>query len=163
MSGGTKKTSGIRLRSQIPSRDQLAVQDGITISVTQAYCPGGHKLIRDDNWLFQGQPGIRLAVAQGGEHEDVTLSPIHGHHARHGGEDFEYGRSCSVTCPTCRVELPAHEEACLCGRGKLRIIYLTTWLDQGDVAMVCDVWGCQRSRVLDKFELLSEWVEEEDE
>ncbi|MFT7622926.1 MAG: hypothetical protein ACI9WU_002101, partial [Myxococcota bacterium] len=126
------------------------------------YCHKGHPLIQEGNHTFQDQPGIKVLVSQGdGEAHELTLSPIHGNHDRHGHSDFAYGQRCSVTCPECKDELKSHEQDCSCGRGRMRLFYLTKGLETGDVAMVCDAWGCQRSRVLDKFELLSEWVDEE--
>lgn len=159
-----KSKSGVRVRKPVPEVPQLTVDDGIVISVTQAFCAKGHPLIEPSNPTFDDQPGVRLRVAQdGGEPQDVTLSPIHGHHARYGGDDFIPGVACSVRCPTCDEELPVHEAECRCREGQLRLLYLTERLVRGDVAMVCDVWGCHRSRVVDRFELLSEWMEENDE
>lgn len=158
------KKSGVRTRGSLPTRDQIHAIDDLTIAITQAFCPNGHNLVWEDNRNFMGFAGMKLSVSteEWGTF-NVTLSPIHGHHDRHGGWDLIDGTQCGIACPTCQTPLPVFEKACECGQGKLRKIYLTSKLDDADLVLVCDVWGCHRSRVLDRFELLSEYIEEDDE
>lgn len=160
----TSKKSGVRTRGNLPTRDQIQAIDDVTIAVTQAFCPEGHNLVWADNRNFMGFAGMKLSVTtEVTGTVNVTLSPIHGHHERHGGWDITDGTRCEVACPTCQTSLPVHEKPCECGDGKLRKIYLTPRLEDADMVLVCDVWGCHRSSVLDHFEMLSEYIEGDEE
>jgi hypothetical protein len=128
------------------------------IVLTQAFCQKHHELITPGNETFAGHPGVRVLVGHGEEEFELTISPIHGHHARKGGGNVEDGTRVRVSCPVCKEELVAYAP-CPCGKGTLRSIYLTSEAEGSHVAAVCDVWGCQRSRVVDEWELLSEFVE----
>ena len=145
---------------QRPSVDTVDFTGDALMVITQAYCQHGHPLINTENATFLDFPGVRLAVAGGGVRDEVVLSPIHGHHARVGGDGFQDGTACEVCCPTCAAELPVYA-ACPCGRGKLHLLYLTPKLSESHVAAVCDVWGCHRSRIVDQSEILGEFVEME--
>lgn len=155
-------------RVQIHKRDpdtwspeaQLQFVDDALIVLTQAFCHHGHPLIAPGNATFGGFPGVRLHVEAAGRTHEVTLSPIHGHHDRLGGDGIRDGAACVVRCPTCAEELESYAP-CSCKGGTLRTIHLTPDLDPSEVAAVCDIWGCQRSRVVDGFDLLSEFVEME--
>ncbi len=122
----------------------------VIISVTQAFCPEGHGLVQPDNSDFYGMPGLRVRVQVGEHHEDVTLSAVHGDPRKTGGDSIEDGTRCAILCPECEITLPVYEEPCRCGQGDLHMVYLTADRDPGDVAMICNVWGCYRSRVVDK-------------
>ena len=136
------------------------VVNGVIIALTQGYCHNGHPLIQDVNPAFLGFPGIAMEVSCGDHVEVVIVSPVHGHHARIGGSGFADGDCCGLACPRCHEQLAAFEEPCSCGKGALRLIHLTPALEAGDHALVCDVWGCHRSRVVDRWELLSEFVDD---
>ena len=137
--------------------------DFVIISLTRAFCQNGHPLIAAGAPTFYGLPGLRVQVRQNETVGMVTLSAVHGDQRRVGGDDFEKGQPCQVCCPTCGDELPAWEDGCRCGGGKLRVVFLSPDCDPGNVALICDVWGCHRSRVVDKWELLSEYVDEDDQ
>ncbi len=130
------------------------------IVLTEAYCHRGHALITPDNPAFDGHPGVRVLVRVGDAEQPIVLSPIHGDHRRVGGADLEDGTRCSVRCPTCSEELIGYAP-CPCGKGTLRSVFLTADLRDAHVAAVCDVWGCQRSRIVDEWEILSEFVQAE--
>lgn len=133
----------------------------VIISVTQAFCPEGHALIGPQNPAFYGMPGLTVRVRSPEHTEDVTLSAVHGDPRKSGGDTIPDGTRCEILCPECETELAKYEEACRCGQGDLHLIYLTPDRNPGDVAMLCDVWGCYRSRVVDKWELLSEFIDSE--
>lgn len=158
------KKSGVQTRGNLPTLEQINAIDDVTIAITQAFCPNGHNMIWDDNRNFKGFAGMKLSVTtEATGTVNVTLSPIHGDHERHGGWDIMVGTHCEVACPTCQTSLPVFVEPCKCGQGQLRKVYLTTKLDDGDMVLVCDTWGCHRSGVFDRFELLSEYIEDDDE
>jgi hypothetical protein len=141
---------------------EVELVDEAFIVLSQAYCHLGHPLIAEGNPTFQGYPGVKLRVRAGDLAEEVVLSPVHGHHDRVGGDAFGRGVKCSVRCPQCNQELMAYAP-CPCGKGTLRAIFLTADPGKAHVAAVCDVWGCQRSRVVDEWEILSVFVYSETE
>lgn len=139
---------------------EVQLVDDTLVVVTQAYCHGGHSLVAPDGARFGGYPGVTLRVKAAGATQDITLSPIHGHHERQGGDGIPEGTACGVACPTCSEQLEAYAP-CPCGEGTLRAVYLTSACDKAHVVAVCDVWGCQRSRIVDEWEILSEFVDSE--
>jgi len=139
---------------------QVEVIDDALIVITRAYDHRGNSLITDDNPSFGGFPGVRLRVKWGDNVEDVTLSPIHGHSDKKGGELIPSGTKCSVRSSAVDEELLAYAP-CLCGQGTLRAIFLNPDPATSAVAAICDVWGCRRSRIVDEWEILSEFVENE--
>ena len=146
--------SQILLEEQQPSSE-------VTIVVTQAFCPRGHNLISPDNHRFDGQPGIRLGIADGDNKGEVVLSPIHGDARKLfdiSPEPRQGTKLSSIVCPFCGVELPTLGGCVIKDGGGLRGLYLTPRLSKGYAALICDVWGCSYSRVMDDWELLSEVV-----
>jgi hypothetical protein len=159
-----KKSGAVEMRRPMPKRaDSMQVGPaGVTIVITQAFCPNGHNLVRENDALFDGYPGIALYVEFPEWSGEVTLSPIHGDHSRFGiPRTVPDGSRCEIRCPECEVALPTLK-GCGCDEGgELRGLYLRKDLSEGDVVGICNVLGCYRSRILDKFELLSEFVEDE--
>ena len=156
-----------REQLNVPDKDKLQdnksfeLVDNVIIALSQAYCPNGHNLIDEMNPAFLGFPGMTVEISTSSDSEIIIVSPVHGHHQRIGGAGIADGAKCGVGCPECHQQFPEYEEKCSCGAGNLRVIYLTPKLDAGDHVLVCDVWGCHRSRVVDRWELLSEFVETE--
>jgi len=161
-----KKSDGeVRLRRPVPEGENaVSMVEGVMIVITQAFCPNGHNLVRGGtDALFDGYPGICLFVEHDEWSAEVTLSPIHGDHSKIGmTRTVEVGTRCVLKCPECEVELPKIA-GCGCEHdGDLVGLYLRADLSEGDVVGICNVLGCYRSRVMDKFELLSEFVENEE-
>lgn len=158
-----KKDGQVKLRKPVPEEvSGLALADGVMVIITQAFCPNGHNLVRREDVLFDGYPGISLYVECGEWSGEVILSPIHGDHSKVGmHKDVSLGTKVVVRCPDCEEEL--HRIAnCGCeGDGDLIALFLSSALSEGEVVGVCNVLGCYRSRVMDKWEILSEFVQEE--
>ncbi len=157
------KTDGIVVKKDTTAwsdASQVEWVDDALVVLTQAYSHRGHPLIADENPRFGGYPGVKLKVRAEGEDHDVYLSPIHGHHDKVGGEDIPDGTRCKVMCPGSGEELPEYEgnhtPSC---PGRMRVLYLTPDLSSAHVAVLCEMWGCQSSRVVDEFEILSEFVD----
>lgn len=161
-----KKSGGsVKLRRPVPAKTgSIEARDGVVIVITQAFCPNGHNLVRGEDAHFDGYPGITLFVECGGWSGEISLSPIHGDHARVGiPRSIPNGTRCVVRCPECEVELP-RLATCGCENGgELLGIYLRPDLSEGDMVGICNILGCYRSRVMDKWEILSEFTEEQGE
>lgn len=129
------------------------IPDGAFIIVAQAFCPRGHDLVAVPGPLFDGFPGISVRVQGVGIDEVVTLSPMHGDGRKEGGETIAAGTRCSMSCPVCDVELPSIGR-CDCQAGELHSVDLVS-KGGGEIAALCDVAGCRRSRVADGLEILA--------
>ncbi len=162
----TKGALQVSSDSQI-QLDAAGDPDGVTIIVTQAFCPKGHNLISEDNPKFSGHPGIKLVISDGEHEGEVVLSPVHGDATKRsplGDWTPAPGtRMVSVRCPVCGTELDILGDCVTGDGGKLRAIYLTSRLSEGYAALVCDVWDCHYSKVVDDWDLLSEVVIQETE
>ncbi len=134
--------------------------DAIAI-LTQVFCPNGHNLVELSAVSFDDHQGISLLVDDGQEEDVVVVSPFHGDPRKAHSVAFKIGSKLSLSCPVCRepfkVLLP-----CSCGQGDLVGLFLSPTLNESQVAAVCNVWGCPRSRIIDKWQIISQFVEEEE-
>ena len=133
----------------------------VFVVVTQAYDGAGNNLIHDDNPQFDGFPGVGLWVElPDGRAGQVTLSPIHGDSRRTSELDVPDGVVCKVYGSKGGPELDRVKDvSCSCPeRGYYYRLYLSDRLAEGAVCLICNVWGCHRSRIVDDTELLS-WIE----
>lgn len=151
-------------KAQASQGSGLSVRDGVMVVITQAYCPNGHNLISQENADFDGHPGISLLVECADWSGNIVLSPIHGDHSRVGvAKTLTEGTNCTLRCPVCQTELPKLGK-CRCENGgDLLGLYLRPSLHQGDMVAFCSVMGCHRSRIMDQFEVLSEFNASEDD
>ena len=134
--------------------------DDVIIEVTQAFCPNGHNLVRNQDQLFDGSPGVSLLVSNDNSEGEVILSPYHGDHAKLGKVDFANGTRLEVSCPVCRTQFPKLQPCSCPENGDLVLIYLTPELDDGHVVALCNVWGCYRSKVFDQAQLLAAYLQD---
>jgi hypothetical protein len=146
--------------SQIQFEGSCIGAEDVTIVLTHAYCPNGHDLIGSSSVCFDGQPAIhaRLRTTRGSG--EIFLSPIHGDPRKKLCMEPEplLGERLQVQCPTCGVDIPIQGECPSGDLGGLRMLFLNSRLDEGYVALICDVWGCPYSKTLDECSLLSEMV-----
>ena len=63
-----------------------------------------------------------------------------------------------IKCPECGAEFPSFGPCVAEDGGTLRTIFLSRRRDEGCAVMVCDVWDCPRSRIVDEWSILSEVV-----
>jgi hypothetical protein len=152
----------LKVGRQRPSGESQMVKEEagrkVYVVVTQAFCPNGHNLVGLSPAQFDGFPGITLRVEHEGQVAELAVSPIHGDHSK-SGPSFPDGAQLDLRCPACDVQLP-RLTGCRCSDGgSLRALYLTPGLSEAHVVAICDVWGCHRSRVIDNFEILSEYFE----
>lgn len=153
------RKSHIRISEIPPSPESgVSLEEQVFILVSQAFCPRGHDLVKASKHTFDGFPGIALWVSDGKKEGIVELSPFHGD-ATKEGMSFENGQRLSVRCPICKTELPTVARCGCRSKGAVRKLYLTPDRDEAHLLYVCDVWGCPRSRLIDSFETLSEYIE----
>jgi hypothetical protein len=95
-------------------------------------------------------------MVSGAEEEGiVVISPIHGDDTRFGASDFEPGEVTRLTCPECGVELPKLQPCGCVPDAALVGLFLDESLEDGDQVAICNAWGCLRSRVTDRFQVIS--------
>lgn len=143
-------------RPSLSDESGATMADDAFVFITQAFCPAGHDLVAHGGPLFHGFPGptLRLAgegIGEGGEL--LTLSPMHGDSGKEGAEGVVWGSRYRLACPVCDVEL-AVIGPCDCGLGELHAMDLVPG-GGGEIAAVCDVAGCRRSRLVDGLEVLA--------
>lgn len=130
----------------------------VTVVITQVFCKNGHNLVGRSPERFDGYPGISLWVEGGGNAGEVVVSPVHGD-SRKRGMTFEPGIKLSIQCPECRAEFEELTR-CRCSTlGQLRKLYLTPAPSDAHIIAVCDIWGCPLSRVIDSYEMFSEFLD----
>ncbi len=132
--------------------------EDVLVVLTQVFCPKGHNMIEGSTVAFDDHPGISLRVFDGNVDDTVVCSPVHGDHRKAHAEAFRIGHKLKIKCPVCDIELDVLLP-CSCGKGELVNLYLTPELNEGQVAAICNVWGCPRSRVIDNWQIISQFVE----
>ena len=145
-----------------PAVDSDGLETGederVFVVVTRAFDGHGNQLVRPDNDGFDDFPGVELWVeTPDGVAGTVTLSPIHGDSRRAGRTDIAPGTPCVVRGAKGAPPLQ-REDDCACGNGTYLRIFLSPQLEKGETVLICNVWGCHRSRIIDNSELLS-WVD----
>ena len=135
----------------------LRVDDEVVVIVTHAFGPTGESLMGVGDVQFDGFPAITVGVRAAGRDELVHLSPIHGDRRKVGMDGLAPGTKCELYCPRSGKRLDAARHASEHGEADLFAIYLTPRLSQGELVAVSDVWDHYYSRVMNDFELISEW------
>ena len=149
--------------SSVPEETKIQLMDEAVIVVTQAFCPNGHNLIYRDDIHFDGYKGISLWVSDGETEGEVILSPIHGDHRKVTDVIYRTGTHLTISCPICKTPLPTMGN-CRCEwKGEFVKIYLTPKLQDNHIIAVCNIWGCANSRVIDEFQIISEYIDEDEE
>jgi hypothetical protein len=167
MTSNDPSIENVRLHKEAPTEESHLVlegtpaHEGVQVVVTQVFCPNGHNLVGLSRETFDGHPGISLRIdaegdvgARGGE---VVLSPIHGDREKRG-VSFLDGTKLAIRCPVCETRLPELTRCSCSERGRLLKLFLTPALSEAHLVAVCDIWGCPRSRVIDNFEMFSEFL-----
>ena len=156
----TKGNDGTTLDIVIDDKSTLPhglvrLRSGV-IAVTHVYCPNGHNLVdAASDARFNGYPGISLKIKGEEEEGIVIVSPIHGDDTRFGANDFTPGEITRVSCPVCDVELPKVQDCGCTNESKLVGLYLDPELVEGSQVVMCNAWGCLRSRITDRFQIIS--------
>ena len=149
----------IRISVAPPADSSIEHLDEVFIVITQAYCPKGHNLIEEKNEAFDGYPGIRIRVAHEDETADVILSPFHGDASKKGKTDWPDGVPLLISCPICGEPMPKLANCRCDGSGDLVKIFLTEQLSDRNVLGICNIWSCPRSRTIDNWQIISEYLD----
>jgi len=150
--------------SAIPPLDSSIKQvDDVFIVITEAYCPNGHNLISEDNEDFDGYAGIKVLLRGATNEGEVFISPFHGDATKKGEQGWKTGEKLAFFCPVCEVPLPTFAR-CHCAfedgqEGELVKLYTSRDLSDSHMLALCNVWGCRRSRTIDNWNIISEYLD----
>jgi hypothetical protein len=157
-----KAHDGTTLDIVVDDREELP--DGLVrlrsgvIAVTQLFCPNGHNLVDESSGArFNGYAGISLMVEGSEISGKVVISPIHGDDTRFGLADFEPGEITRISCPECEAELPVLQPCGCQPEAQLVGLFLDTEMTEGNQVALCNAWGCLRSRITDRFQVISQF------
>ena len=136
----------------------IAVENDVTVILTQAYGPRGDNLVGISDVEFDGHPAVTIGLRAAGQEGLVHLSPIHGDGRKTKPFDIAPGTRCELFCPVSKQPLDLVGEVEDGSGARYYAIYLTPQLSRGSMVMVSDVWGHYHSRIIDDFELISAWA-----
>jgi len=134
----------------------------VLIIVTQAFGPNGESLVGVSDVMFDGYPAVTVKVRVEDREALVHLSPFHGDRRKICDMEIPEGTKCELLCPVSNEPLDIVEHVEETG-ADYYAIYLTPRLSEGEMVVVSDIWGDYHSRIVDDFELISEWAVEEEE
>ena len=141
----------------------VLVKDDVIIIVTQAFGPNGESLVGISDVTFDGYPAVTLKVRVEEREALVHLSPFHGDRRKVCEMEIAEGTKCELLCPASGTPLDTVEHVTKTD-ADYHAIYLTTRLNKGEMVVVSDIWGDYHSRIVDDYELISEWsVRDSDE
>jgi hypothetical protein len=136
----------------------IAVQNDVTVIITQAFGPRGDNLVGISDIEFDGNPAVTVKLRAGGREGLVHLSPIHGDSRKVKPFEIAAGTRCELLCPVSNQPLDLVGEVEDGSGARYYAIYLTPQLSRGSMVMVSDLWGHYHSRIIDDFELISAWA-----
>jgi hypothetical protein len=149
-------------RHRAVSGPSVAVENDVTVIVTQAYGPRGDSLVGISGIDFDGHPAVTLGVRMpDGTLGQVHLSPIHGDGRKTRPFHIAHGTRVELLCPVSGQPLDLVGEVEDGSGARYYAIYLTPQLSRGSMVMISDVWGHYHSRIIDDFELISAWAPKE--
>jgi hypothetical protein len=134
----------------------FSVTNDVVIVVTQAFGPKGDNLVGISDVKFDGYPAVTLLVEANGKRGQVHLSPIHGDMRKEGFTDIAPGTKCKLLCPVSEQPLDKLEGSDDDGAAYYAL-YLTPELNEGSSVAISNEWGHYHSRIVDNFELISDW------
>ncbi len=153
-----RRNLSITGRHKAVTGSHLAVENDVTVILTQAFGPRGDSLVGISDVDFDGHPAVTLGIRADGKEGLVHLSPIHGDGRKVKPFDIAHGTRCELFCPVSKQPLDLVGEVEDGSGARYYAIYLTPQLSRGSMVMVSDVWGHYHSRIIDDFELISAWA-----
>ncbi len=150
-------------RHKAVTGQHLAIDNDVTVIVTQAFGPRGDNLVGiADGIHFDGHPAVTIGIRAEGREGLVHLSPIHGDGRKWKPFDIAPGTRCELFCPVSKQPLDVVGDVEDGSDARYYAIYLTPQLSRGSMVMVSDIWGHNHSRIIDDFELISAWAARQD-
>ena len=149
----------VRISVAPPPNSTLRQVDEVYILITQAFCPNGHSLIEEGENLFDDHPGVKVILESESGKGEVILSPFQGDATKKGKTDWKSGEKVTMMCPTCKEALPKLASCKCSDDGELMKVYLTADISDSHVVGVCNIWGCQRSRTINNWQIISEYLD----
>ena len=120
------------------------------------------------SWACATMPNGQVHVMQRGEnlfriarHYRVPVSDIVEANQIDDVTDIPVGTLCELLCPVSGKSLPRVGDVGDGSDAVYHAIYLTPKLSKGSMVCVSDIWGHYHSRIVDDFELISAWSNEE--
>lgn len=150
-------------KHKVVSEPHFAVADEVTIVVTQAFDAEGNNMVGVSDVTFDGYPAVTVLVRANGKEGQVHLSPIHGDTRKQGFTDLEPGTRCELLSPVTGKPLDKIGETEGAQEADYYALYLTPKLSKGSLVMISDVWDHYQSRIVDDFELISQWAAAEEQ
>jgi len=147
---------------KVQPEPHVQVENDVIVVVTQAYGPRGDSLIGLSDVTFDGYPAITLLLEANGKRDLIHLSPIHGDSRKSGYTDIPPGTKCKLYCPVSKQPLDWAGDVEGDEQTDYYAIYLTPECSDGCIVAVSDVWGHYHSRIVDNFELISQWLADEE-
>jgi hypothetical protein len=136
----------------------VEIADDVIVVVTQAFGPRGDSLVGISEVTFDGYPAITILVEAEGRRGLVHVSPIHGDDRKSGFIDIPSGTKCKLFCPVSKQPLDWAGDVDGDETTDYFAIYLTPECSDGCMVAISDVWGHYHSRIVDNFELISQWL-----
>ena len=136
----------------------IAVENDVTVILTQAFGPRGDNLVGIADEKFDGHPAVTIGLRAGEQEGLVHLSPIHGDGRKTKPFELAHGTRVELFCPVSKQPLDLVGEVEDGSGARYYAIYLTPQLSRGSMVMVSDIWGHYHSRIVDDFELISAWA-----
>lgn len=136
----------------------IAVENDVTVILTQAFGPRGDNLVGISEVEFDTYPAVTIGLRAGGNEGLVHLSPIHGDGRKTKPFEIAHGTRVELYCPVSKQPLDLVGEVEDGSGARYYAIYLTPKLSRGSMVMVSDIWGHYHSRIIDDFELISAWA-----
>ncbi len=65
----------------------------------------------------------------------------------------------AIKCPGCKEALPKLASCRCSDKGEFIKVYLTTNISDSHVVGMCNIWGCQRSRTINNWQIISEYLD----
>ncbi|MBR56973.1 MAG: hypothetical protein CMH54_02825 [Myxococcales bacterium] len=134
----------------------------VVIVITQAFGPMGDNLVGISDVTFNGFPAVTVRVRADGQEGLVHLSPFHGDRRKKGLTDIPRGTNCEILCPVSGEPLDRVGSVGDGSGADYFAIYLTPKLSEGELVMVSNVWDHYNSRIVDNFDIVSQWAAVDD-
>ncbi len=147
----------------VQSASHVKVEDEVVVVVTQAFGPKGDNLVGLSTVTFDGYPAVSVLVEASGKQGLVHLSPIHGDGRKEGFVDIPSGTKCKLLCPVSKEPLPWAGDVEGDEATDYYALYLTPECSDGCMVAISDVWEHHHSRIVDNFELISQWLPDDDD